>query len=533
MRAIDLYGGIGGWALGLRMAGIETLCSFDYSGCANETLRNNFAIKTHNVNIRELDYDLLPKRVDVVVGSPPCTQFSFANRGGKGDLEDGLVDIRKFLKVVEYLKPKYWAMENVPRVAKIIEHELKDGRSLSKYVGLFRNIVVVDCSEYGLPQKRKRMIAGSLPFSLFEEYKGILPQLTLGNVISSLKARRIKDCVYPKITIDRKLLTDNDYEMPLTEEEIRINREAKTYHTIYNKMSFPDKLNEPSRTVTALCTRISRESIVIKNGTNKYRRLSIREREMLQGFPVTFQLYGSYIERIKMAGNAIPPLLTYLLGCSMMGVKVNKVGLDKHCKYNHRIPKQLPDKQKIVYKPNKFSINRNFRFALPNLRFGSGVRFEMVNTFANDSVNWRIDFYFGNSKNILNLKLDNILYQKAVSVLSKKTSFKLVFKKMREIKSVSASELQSVWNHSSEEGKHPFNLLDELGTLAQQIYDTLITNAKIVSRIQHFVANELMDNLNSKTYTLSSASKMKYIDNAVWIYTGLIIGSLFNQAFST
>ncbi|MBO06514.1 MAG: hypothetical protein CMI58_05730 [Parcubacteria group bacterium] len=104
---------------------------------------------------------------------------------------------------------------------------------------------------------------------------------------------------------------------------------------------------------------------------------------------------------------------------------------------------------------------------------------------------------------------------------------------MREIKSVSASELQSVWNHSSEEGKHPFNLLDELGTLAQQIYDTLITNAKIVSRIQHFVANELMDNLNSKTYTLSSASKMKYIDNAVWIYTGLIIGSLFNQAFST
>jgi DNA (cytosine-5)-methyltransferase 1 len=158
MRAIDLYSGIGGWALGLSMAGIDTVESYEWWDQANETFALNFGRSPLQVDIRSLPLDAFPTDVDIVVGSPPCTQFSFANRGGNGDIADGLKDVHKFLEVVDRIKPQFWAMENVPRVAGILERELSFGGSLQRFSELVRVITIVDMSEYGLPQRRRRMI---------------------------------------------------------------------------------------------------------------------------------------------------------------------------------------------------------------------------------------------------------------------------------------------------------------------------------------------------------------------------------------
>src|SRR5438874_6967313 len=55
-------------------------------------------------------------RADILLGSPPCTQFSRSNRGGNGDLSAGLRLVRRFLWFVVMLEPRWWVMENVPRV---------------------------------------------------------------------------------------------------------------------------------------------------------------------------------------------------------------------------------------------------------------------------------------------------------------------------------------------------------------------------------------------------------------------------------
>lgn len=102
---------------------------------------------------------------------PPCTQFSYANRGGSGDIIDGLKDIAKFLEVVAYLKPRFWAMENVPRVAKVIPQLFKRGGLLAKYAELNPTIKVLDMSEWGVPQSRKRCIVGNFDFKLLDSYK--------------------------------------------------------------------------------------------------------------------------------------------------------------------------------------------------------------------------------------------------------------------------------------------------------------------------------------------------------------------------
>src|SRR3954447_18921121 len=90
VKAIDLYSGIGGWSLGLEMAGVRVVSAYDVWEQANLTYERNLGLAPRAVNLRELPLSLLPDDVDIVVGSPPCTRFSFSNRGGNGDIADGL-----------------------------------------------------------------------------------------------------------------------------------------------------------------------------------------------------------------------------------------------------------------------------------------------------------------------------------------------------------------------------------------------------------------------------------------------------------
>ena len=84
-RAIDLYSGVGGWSLGLKMAGIEVVRSYEWWSPAAETQQLNLGDTSQEVDIRGLKMGDLPSDINLVVGSPPCTQFSYSNRGGGGE----------------------------------------------------------------------------------------------------------------------------------------------------------------------------------------------------------------------------------------------------------------------------------------------------------------------------------------------------------------------------------------------------------------------------------------------------------------
>jgi DNA (cytosine-5)-methyltransferase 1 len=223
LRAIDLYSGVGGWSLGLRMAGVEVVASYERWSPANVTNFKNNRHQAQTVNIRDLSLDDLPADIDLVLGSPPCTQFSYSNRGGGGDLNDGLQDIIKFLTVVRHVQPKAWAMENVPRVGRIIDQELRPGGRLHEFAELGISHRTVDMSEYGVPQRRKRCIAGNIDFELLESYRAGLRKPTLGVVVRALSSSPVIDPVY-RIELPTAELHDHDYEEFLNEEEERINR---------------------------------------------------------------------------------------------------------------------------------------------------------------------------------------------------------------------------------------------------------------------------------------------------------------------
>src|SRR3546814_9825444 len=90
-------------------------------------------------------------------------------------------------------------MENVPRVAKIIEAELKEGGALEEFNHLGCVTHIIDMADCGLPQRRRRCIAGNFEISLLESYQANARPRLLGDVIRALKRseeRRVgKECV--------------------------------------------------------------------------------------------------------------------------------------------------------------------------------------------------------------------------------------------------------------------------------------------------------------------------------------------------
>lgn len=470
--AIDLYSGIGGWTLGMKLSGIESIASFEWWHEANQTHNLNFNTNHKEIDIRKINAKLdlnFSKKIDFVVGSPPCTQFSFANKGGNGDIEDGLIDVFKFLEIVEHLKPKYWAMENVPRVAGILERELNEG-SLTRFKDLVKVITTVNTADYGVPQSRKRMIAGDFPLNLFESYKQNITPITLGEVINSLTKKNVKDPNYG-YSADASTVTELENEVDLTVEEERINRDSKAYHPVYNNMAFPDSLNRPSRTVTATCTRVSRESIIVKSESG-FRRLNVRERGVIQGFPITYQFYGRTLNsKFKMIGNAVPPILTYYLFQSMLEVKPNDILSPKKSNYYHKQPKLKSYKSNLGAPARKYPLKRKFQFAVPHLRYGSGVRFELSNNPKSDSLDWSFKFVFGNSKNIKNIPLDKQLKEALAPIVN--TTHNEVFTECidqisREYKGISSKTLQETWV-SSEVSDKVFGFLDQVGGCIDKI----------------------------------------------------------------
>lgn len=520
-RAIDLYSGVGGWSLGLKMAGIDVVASYEWWKKASLTNHRNNGHEAIPGDIRELKLEDLPEDIDIVVGSPPCTQFSFANRGGNGDIEDGLKDIAKFLEIVDHLEPTFWAMENVPRVAGILEERLAVDGPFAKYRHLRPIISTVDMAEWGLPQRRKRCIVGNFDHELLRSYRNRLKPRTLGEVVESLSLARVKDSIYD-IRMASNRLQDHIPEDFLSPEEVRINCENKSYHPIYNNMEFPDLLGRPGRTITATCTRVSRESIVIASPDDpkKFRRLSVRERACLQGFPISYQFFGdSYAEKLKMIGNAIPPLFTFYVAQAILGIdKADlispKEGYKAFEPCTLKPPFTRPDTAGANYPPN-----RRFRSAIPQLRFKSGVRFDLANQFFGDSVEWSVGFFFGNSKDIQRISLnkevlDELLLETGITAQRVKEGLdQLEF----DLYCTNAGDLQDEWTHARD-GGGPFALVDKLGEVASVVADELS-------------ADELLAVKTLKTFLRDRGNPPgteKLLRYATRVLAGLIVGSAAN-----
>jgi DNA (cytosine-5)-methyltransferase 1 len=527
-RAIDLYSGVGGWSLGLRLSDVDVVASYELWGPANETNFKNNAHQAQTVDIRRLSLEDLPADIDIVVGSPPCTQFSFSNRGGGGDLADGLEDIIRFLRIVEHLKPRLWAMENVPRVAKILDSELKAGGVLEEFAHIGCVAHVVDMAEYGIPQRRRRCIAGNFDIERLRSFRSGTRPRTLGDIVSALANDPVVDPLYG-VEVPRGELVDHVQEDMLNAEEVRINRANKMTHTVYNAMPFPDPLGRSVRTITATCTRVSRESIVIAvpNHSNDYRRLTLRERASLQGFPITFQFYGAnYGQKLRMIGNAVPPAFAYLMGHVLQENQARSILPLNEVGKNLKRPEPSPIETPADRAGARYPSDRTFKFAVPSLQLKSGVRFELANDCSYDVVRWRIAFYFGTSKAIqtVSMGMGSARYLAGqMSPAMKEATAGGISEAECFIKAADIPNMQAVWAHQGPGGTRAFMVLDKLDEIGTSLVDVISCH---VEEARLLVEMAIQHGHGQQAASLPGLAKLAR--NAAIILAGLLIGSAVN-----
>jgi DNA (cytosine-5)-methyltransferase 1 len=530
MRAVDLYSGVGGWSLGLALSGIEVVASYERFEPANETNRKNNRHHAVQEDIRTMRLEDLPRDIKLVVGSPPCTQFSYANRGGGGDIADGLKDIYRFLQIVEYLNPDQWVMENVPRVAQVLERELKEGGQLQEFAHLAPAIRVVNMEEWGLPQRRKRCLVGNIDFALLEDYRSALPVRTLGEVVGALSQERVIDPIYG-VELASEELVDHVLEPVLDLEEERVNRAAKTTHTVYNAMPFPDPLDRSVRTITATCTRVSRESVVIASPEveGSYRRLTLRERASLQGFPITFQFFGSsHGRKATMIGNAVPPLIAFYVGNACQGMSPQALPKPSEVICGFNPPRELPSVTKVDLAGKRYPADRTFRFSIPALNFKSGVRFELANKRGEICPDWHVAFYFGHSKDIRALTLGESSLNAIMGSLPRTVATDLavpIEALRRAVQKADVKRLQDVWTRARPGGTRPFDLLDQLGDYANTVADKLaiLSESEAILVLAHILRAEAGDGAES----LPGLPKLQRLAHR--IVAGAVVGAVVNS----
>lgn len=421
LTVVDLFCGPGGLSEGFHQAGFRTVLALDYDRAAVETYKaNNPGVETIQADIRDISWRDIPT-CDVLIGGPPCTTFSSSNRGGNGNVLEGLELVQAFLRIVYFKNPRWWVMENVPRITKFLPPEVP-----LRWIGIDsddflavpqRN--VFNAADFGVPQTRKRFLMGNYPTpspshqadpepDLFTDSCGsALPAWkTLAETLAHLPSPQsrqsvigatVSDPTYD-LTIPLDQLTDQFMDTTIPSDELGRLRRAKEEHPFMGRMSFPDDVNRPARTVVA--TQLGRETLVLPNPDGvSFRRLTVREVACLQSFPVTYQFFGGLTARYRLVGDAVPPRLSYNIALEILreaGLPLPSGPHVESCV--HTTPPPILTINKSARRSHKPS--RRFSRMVPGKEL-RGCRAELSNVIDSDSqecIAWRGVLHVGEGR---------------------------------------------------------------------------------------------------------------------------------------
>ena len=172
--ALDLFCGCGGLSYGFDLAGFDIIGGIDFNKEATETFKLNFPKAkvrcTDITKVTNATINKLYNGVDVIIGGPPCQGFSTANRHQKEVDDPRNKSFFQYIRFVEVLKPKVVLIENVRGILTRDNGYAKERiTTLLKEQGYELNMQVLDASDYGVPQNRKRAIMVGIRQDFLEE----------------------------------------------------------------------------------------------------------------------------------------------------------------------------------------------------------------------------------------------------------------------------------------------------------------------------------------------------------------------------
>jgi len=391
---IDIFAGCGGLSTGLLNAGWRGLFAIEKNPDAFLTLKCNLIDKpttshfswpnwlsteAHDINdlIKNYEEQLksLSEHVTLVAGGPPCQGFSMAGKRNRNDQRNQLV--KSYIRFIELIMPKVIIFENVHGFT--VNFRAKGGiKQYSSYVekALTKsgyNVVhtIVDMSDYGVPQKRKRYILIAMknqnPQKVFDvllknrssfcQEKGITCSTSVGEAIGDLKksngtvaspdTKGFQAGIYGPVQSGYQKLMRQGQPAGVTAVDshrfvnhraatIKLHRDLLSTAPKGKRLTPQDNIvqNLKRRGVTVLDEKKQSPTITsIPDELVHYcepRILTVREHARLQSFPDWFQFKGKYtsggkrrkseVPRYTQVGNAVPPLFAEQIGRAILEV---------------------------------------------------------------------------------------------------------------------------------------------------------------------------------------------------------------------
>lgn len=326
-NAIDLFCGAGGLSSGFFKAGINILLGVDSNEKAIETFKiNHKEAKSYSDDIRNLTLGKLKrlcekKKIHLVIGGPPCQGFSMAGKRKPSDPRNSL--FKEYIRIVEGIKPDMCLMENVrgllsmitPKKRKVIDVILDEFRML-KYDA---NCYSINTADYGVPQKRHRIFIiakrKKISFNFPEPSYSSNGKNNAGKKVKKWKS--IRNILASKSNVEAKYFYSDRLIKGFKRRETK-NKERG--------MGFGWKFlnpEEPSYTISARYYKDGAEAL-IRYSNNEIRMLTPEECALIQTFPKSYKFQGGKINQYKQVGNAVPPLMGFVIGKAIKESLINR-----------------------------------------------------------------------------------------------------------------------------------------------------------------------------------------------------------------
>lgn len=340
IKVIDLFCGIGGMTHGFVRAKMPVSAGFDIDeSCQFAYEANNKGARFFHQNITKLSGDVLTDLygdadVKVLIGCAPCQPFStHSQRYNKTkdlteDSKWGL--LYHFVRLIKEADPDIVSMENVPTV---VNHQVfKDFVSRLNDMGYTGTFEVVYCPDYGIPQRRKRLVL------LYAKQKGL--QL-LPRINDKSNYETVRSAIAHLPPLEAGAVSKNDplhissQLYPINLQRIRQSKPGGTWHDWDQDLLSPCHQRDTGKTYTGVYGRMEWDvpgpTITTQFnafGTGRFghpeqdRALSIREGAILQTFPDNYQLHDISkplsIKRLGIhIGNAVPVRLGEVIAHSI------------------------------------------------------------------------------------------------------------------------------------------------------------------------------------------------------------------------
>ena len=389
-NSIDLFAGCGGLMDGfMQEGGFDTLACVEWDAYPCQTLANRLKKKWHHKNADKevIRFDIQRtdelingfddkefgqhegvkkivgnKKVDVIIGGPPCQAYSLAGRirdphGMRDDYRNYLFE--SYIKILEHFRPAFFIFENVmgmlsaapdgtPIVDKIQNAFSEAGYSV---IDDFKK-AVYDVADFGIPQHRRRVIILGVNRQLYvgnpEVCREILDKFyneIMPNFRAKASLNTVRDAIgdLPKIHPCKEIIKINGHKyshtpidgsgilnhiprfhserdqsiFALLAKDIESGRNEYTttdsLKALYTKMTgkksnihkyYVLRWNEPSNTIPAHLYKDGMRHI--HPDPSQARSITVREAARLQTFADDFEFLGPMMAQYKMIGNAVP-----------------------------------------------------------------------------------------------------------------------------------------------------------------------------------------------------------------------------------